>query len=717
MERLAARALAFQREVGEQISAVLGAAKRPEKARALGVNVADPEALGAKIAELRELRERWKFWHMDEALTALVKGDTRPEAGLGAVEEPGGRYAIDAAKRLKALYKRKDSGALSPAEELEVEELEVQMGQDFFEFYDRGQGRADAIARWEEEQGLQRQRGEIAAKQEERLLGDDLTTQLGLFDEGAPLDEEGQGVLFSPRRRYERDPRQQELDLEIEKHLGYLTRGGDEARSVGRERAGGKLGGSGSKEGTYSYKEERPIQVTARLFSEKLAYDRKVDFIGARIGSPEELALHAQVLRNPAYETFYIIALRGGRVWNAYAVTSRLPGSSAIFGPGESPETVKQVLEAAKADEYYMLHNHPSGNVQASPQDIRTSRDLANEIGHSGFRGHVIINHGKYNWIEVTPDANKPGMVKVSQNVRDLPGAPVRDPYKAREGSPEATKLLERTLQNPSQVALLGQEMQTPDQMVSLFFRQANTRTSAAATVAIADFKSPKFPEYARDVARASGATDVLAYYGGSETAAVRDRMVELVKKGVLLDGAYAQADYSYGAASELVGTVPPRGEWMGAPESAEGTRIMQEPGPYGQVGQPDYRAPIAYRMVPKGGRKIPEADTRWVKVELGGIELVRPVEMPELVELTKALGAEGPILKLLPKSYGLFRAAGDGQIVLDKRIFPGRAICPDCAGARDRPPGRLRTATNYAAGQYTGAAGGDAQLPGPHHR
>ena len=43
---------------------------------------------------------------------------------------------------------------------------------------------------------------------------------------------------------------------------------------------------------------------------------------------------------------------------------------------------------------------------------------------------------------------------------------------------------------------------------------------------------------------------------------------------------------------------------------------------------------------------------------------------MPELVELTKALGAEGPILKLLPKSYGLFRPAGDGQIVLDKRIF-----------------------------------------------
>ena len=127
MERLADRALAFQREVGEQISAVLGAAKRPEKARALGVNVADPEALGAKITELRELRERWKVWHMDEALTALVKGDTSPEAGLGAVEEPGAPYVIDAAKRLKALYKRKGSGALSPAEELEVEELEVQI--------------------------------------------------------------------------------------------------------------------------------------------------------------------------------------------------------------------------------------------------------------------------------------------------------------------------------------------------------------------------------------------------------------------------------------------------------------------------------------------------------------------------------------------------------------------------------------------------------------
>ena len=333
----------------------------------------------------------------------------------------------------------------------------------------------------------------------------------------------------------------------------------------------GKHGAARSKEGADYYKAERPIQVTARLFSEKLAYDRKVDFIGARIGSPEELALHAQVLRNPAYETFYIIALRGGRVWNAYAVTSRLPGSAAVFGPGGSPETIKQFLEAAKADEYYMLHNHPSGKVNASRQDIQISRELANDIGHTGFRGHVIINHGKYNWLEVKPDVNKIyGMVQILQNVRDLPGAPGRDPHKAREGPPEATKLLERTIREPGQLARLGQEMQTPDQMVSLFFRQANARTSAAATVAIADFKSPKFPEYAREVARASGAIDMLAYYGGSEPAAVRDRMIELVKEGVLLDGAYAQADDSYGTASQLVGTVPERGAWMGKPESAE---------------------------------------------------------------------------------------------------------------------------------------------------
>lgn len=60
------RASALQKEISEQISSVRGAARRPEKAAALGVDVKDPAALQAKLAQLAQFAqraspERWKF--------------------------------------------------------------------------------------------------------------------------------------------------------------------------------------------------------------------------------------------------------------------------------------------------------------------------------------------------------------------------------------------------------------------------------------------------------------------------------------------------------------------------------------------------------------------------------------------------------------------------------------------------------------------------------
>ena len=42
-----------QREIGDRLAAITGAAKRPEVARKEGVDVRDPAALPARIAQLR----------------------------------------------------------------------------------------------------------------------------------------------------------------------------------------------------------------------------------------------------------------------------------------------------------------------------------------------------------------------------------------------------------------------------------------------------------------------------------------------------------------------------------------------------------------------------------------------------------------------------------------------------------------------------------------
>lgn len=74
MREQAVRAAQIQRGLREQVTAVQGAAKRPEKARALGVDVKDPEAVRARIQELKVELDRWESWPLHEDLRAQVRG-------------------------------------------------------------------------------------------------------------------------------------------------------------------------------------------------------------------------------------------------------------------------------------------------------------------------------------------------------------------------------------------------------------------------------------------------------------------------------------------------------------------------------------------------------------------------------------------------------------------------------------------------------------------
>lgn len=78
-QNAAKRASAIQREINEQIQSVAGAAKRPEKAAALGVNVSDPASVNAKLSELAALRERARNWIADpEIRDASLRGYNSP---------------------------------------------------------------------------------------------------------------------------------------------------------------------------------------------------------------------------------------------------------------------------------------------------------------------------------------------------------------------------------------------------------------------------------------------------------------------------------------------------------------------------------------------------------------------------------------------------------------------------------------------------------------
>lgn len=90
MEEQAKRASDIQKQLREQLGAISGAAKKPEVARQLGVDVNDPEAVQAKVDHLRAELQRWENWPVHKDLveqTRATKGGETIEKEKGQKEK------------------------------------------------------------------------------------------------------------------------------------------------------------------------------------------------------------------------------------------------------------------------------------------------------------------------------------------------------------------------------------------------------------------------------------------------------------------------------------------------------------------------------------------------------------------------------------------------------------------------------------------------------
>lgn len=93
MERMAEDAGRVQSAIQTRITAAQSAARRPDQAREMGIDVADPEAVESTISRLKADLERWRNWPMHSDLTqSLREGTVDPEGivrGIMAEEESG----------------------------------------------------------------------------------------------------------------------------------------------------------------------------------------------------------------------------------------------------------------------------------------------------------------------------------------------------------------------------------------------------------------------------------------------------------------------------------------------------------------------------------------------------------------------------------------------------------------------------------------------------
>lgn len=149
---------------------------------------------------------------------------------------------------------------------------------------------------------------------------------------------------------------------------------------------------------------------------------RYIDLRDIKIESREDLVKVCQTFRNPKYETFRIIYMRDDTIVNYETITSRLPNACDIFRvKGKTPldrkikgyEDITRRMYRLGANGYYLQHNHPSGDAKASVNDMLVTRDIEKNL--KGFKGHIIVDHGTYAWIDRDKDTNR---MKVTNRIK-----------------------------------------------------------------------------------------------------------------------------------------------------------------------------------------------------------------------------------------------------------------------------------------------------------
>lgn len=220
------------------------------------------------------------------------------------------------------------------------------------------------------------------------------------------------------------------------------------------------------------------------------------------IKSGYDLAVMAQILRDPRFETFRIFYTQQQRIIHYTAITSRLPGAIYLGEIGQSKQSVdiwiEKTINEINADSYWVLHNHPSGRAEPSFQDVQLTIHLASQV--PGFKGHVVINSNEYSVID------KHGEIEYVRELGTLAGGYSNKPYKQHE-------LLLEKISSPQDLARIGQALKQRDQFFNLVGVSANNSILSITEVPISVLERSKPIILARlqHFARNSGVNSVFA--------------------------------------------------------------------------------------------------------------------------------------------------------------------------------------------------------------
>ena len=540
-------------------------------------------------------------------------------------------------QRLNQLTERARDRKLTAAEEAERASLEKSLGQKFMTFWTEATAKQQAS---EDLAGLK-----IRAGQQRRLVGEQIATQQDMFGL-PPEDSGGQLTFFEGRRKQRYEPRQLELNLTQVAQSPIQGRELPAPGSAGRD--------------SWHYRARTRLsswKVAQTLLRQELIQAGKIDIVGRQARNIDEVAALLQVFRQPQFEVFHWVLMRGDQVVGRHSVSVRVPGMTVPFVGGykQGIQDMRAKMMAVGATGYYIAHNHPSGVPSPSKGDIEATVELAKVL--PGFLGHVVTDHDQYGFIRANG----------AHGVEHLVDVDGPDPLLAAPSGP-----LGRRVDSPQAIAGLQKELAgtSRGEVVRVLMTSRRLVTRSLIDINASDLLDTGFERDLFELAVEHGTPNAVVYYEGGDHKVV-DRIQQLVDKGVLLDAILVGPS---GRMENLRASAPREYDHfstVGVPEELaqlRATTLYEGPPREHEPQPPTYEFTPEPRMGKKG--KVPTEPV--VAQKLGHMDLVRPVEMPELVKLARGLLGHVPQVRRLPKSHGVMTsvAGGEATIKLSPQIF-----------------------------------------------
>jgi hypothetical protein len=220
----------------------------------------------------------------------------------------------------------------------------------------------------------------------EKLVG---TIQTRETEQGIALFEpEAAYNAEAPRRTYT-DDRQLQL---------FLDNGPDASQA-------GPRGEAAQREAVSAVDDLRSTETLLGLaLSRDYAARQRAGLVGQQVSSAEDLAVLAQVYRDPRFETFRVVFVNdSGKVVSQVGLTSRLPASTQAIMGNDVQSYLNDLSATARnrgATGFYMLHNHPSGIASPSMADRSLTQTFAQMMPSLQFKSHVVIDTNEYSVID-----------------------------------------------------------------------------------------------------------------------------------------------------------------------------------------------------------------------------------------------------------------------------------------------------------------------------